>query len=114
LGSLLAAELALSAWGSLEEVYQNPRFNPPQPTLERRQALTGRPALYQNVQISCLPSDFSKLVALTFILKHEGSTPGHYLPLLYVFVTWQGSEPITFPVEGVDGGSISMLAEKVG
>jgi 4,5-DOPA dioxygenase extradiol len=41
-------------------------------------------------------------------------TPDHYLPLLYVVGTRQRDEPITFPVEGVDGGSISMLAVQVG
>jgi 4,5-DOPA dioxygenase extradiol len=41
-------------------------------------------------------------------------TPDHYLPLLYVIGTRSPSEPVTFPVEGVDGGSISMLAEQVG
>lgn len=41
-------------------------------------------------------------------------TPDHYLPLLYVAGTRTSSEPVTFPVEGVDGGSVSMLAVKVG
>lgn len=41
-------------------------------------------------------------------------TPDHYLPLLYVIATAQPSELVTFPVEGVDGGSISMLAVQVG
>lgn len=41
-------------------------------------------------------------------------TPDHYLPLLYVLATRQPREEITFPVEGVDGGSISMLAVQVG
>lgn len=41
-------------------------------------------------------------------------TPDHYLPLLYVAGTRVTGEPITFPVEGVDGGSISMLAVQVG
>ena len=42
-------------------------------------------------------------------------TPDHYLPLLYVVGTSSmPSEPVTFPVEGVDGGSISMLAVRVG
>jgi 4,5-DOPA dioxygenase extradiol len=41
-------------------------------------------------------------------------TPEHYLPLLYVVATRQSGESITFPVEGVDGGSISMLAVEVG
>jgi 4,5-DOPA dioxygenase extradiol len=41
-------------------------------------------------------------------------TPDHYLPLLYVLATGQQGERIRFPVEGVDGGSISMLAVQVG
>jgi 4,5-DOPA dioxygenase extradiol len=41
-------------------------------------------------------------------------TPDHYLPLLYVLGTRQGNEATAFPIEGVDGGSISMLAVRVG
>jgi 4,5-DOPA dioxygenase extradiol len=41
-------------------------------------------------------------------------TPDHYLPLLYVAGARTSSEPLTFPVEGVDGGSVSMLAVQVG
>src|SRR5207248_2781427 len=40
-------------------------------------------------------------------------TPDHYLPLLYVAGTRLSSEALTFPVEGVDGGSVSMLAVQV-
>jgi len=41
-------------------------------------------------------------------------TSDHYLPLLYVIATSQQHERVAFPVEGVDGGSISMLAVQVG
>jgi len=41
-------------------------------------------------------------------------TPDHYLPLLYALATRQQGEPVGFPVEGVDGGSISMLSVRVG
>jgi 4,5-DOPA dioxygenase extradiol len=41
-------------------------------------------------------------------------TPDHYLPLLYVIGSRTASDRVTFPVEGVDGGSISMLAVRVG
>lgn len=41
-------------------------------------------------------------------------TPEHYLPLLYVLAQRQADDEITFPVEGVDGGSVSMLAVRVG
>jgi len=37
-------------------------------------------------------------------------TPDHYLPLLYVLGSRTTADQIQFPVEGVDGGSISMLA----
>ena len=41
-------------------------------------------------------------------------TPDHYLPLLYVLGLRQKQEPVGFPVEGLDGGSISMLAVRLG
>ncbi len=41
-------------------------------------------------------------------------TPEHYLPLLYVLALRQPGEDISFPSEGVDGGSISMLTVRVG
>lgn len=41
-------------------------------------------------------------------------TPDHYLPLLYVIATRQEGDALTFPIEGMDGGSISMLAVQVG
>jgi 4,5-DOPA dioxygenase extradiol len=41
-------------------------------------------------------------------------TPEHYLPLLYVLGTRRAGERVEFPVEGVDGGSISMLSVQVG
>jgi 4,5-DOPA dioxygenase extradiol len=41
-------------------------------------------------------------------------TPDHYLPLLYVIATRLAGEKVAFPVEGVDGGSISMLSVQVG
>jgi 4,5-DOPA dioxygenase extradiol len=41
-------------------------------------------------------------------------TPDHYLPLLYVLGLRQEGERVSFPVEGVDGGSVSMLAVQVG
>jgi 4,5-DOPA dioxygenase extradiol len=41
-------------------------------------------------------------------------TPDHYLPLLYVLGAWHRNDRICFPVEGVDGGSISMLTVQIG
>ena len=41
-------------------------------------------------------------------------TPDHYLPLLYVLGEQREGDVVTFPVEGVDGGSVSMLTVQVG
>lgn len=41
-------------------------------------------------------------------------TPDHYLPLLYILALRRAGEPIGFPVEGFDGGSISMLTVQIG
>jgi len=41
-------------------------------------------------------------------------TPEHYLPLLYVLGLRRENERVRFPVDGIDGGSISMLAVQVG
>jgi 4,5-DOPA dioxygenase extradiol len=41
-------------------------------------------------------------------------TPEHYLPLLYVLGARREGEPVDFPVEGIDGGSVSMLTVRVG
>jgi 4,5-DOPA dioxygenase extradiol len=41
-------------------------------------------------------------------------TPEHYLPLLYVLGTQQDGEHASYPVEGGDGGSISMLSVRIG
>ena len=41
-------------------------------------------------------------------------TPDHYLPLLYVLATCRKDDAVTFPVEGVDGGSVSMLTVRIG
>lgn len=41
-------------------------------------------------------------------------TPDHYLPLLYVVALQRPGEGVRFPVEGFDGGAISMLAVEIG
>jgi 4,5-DOPA dioxygenase extradiol len=41
-------------------------------------------------------------------------TPDHYLPLLYVLGARAPDEPVSFPVDGIDGGSVSMLAVRLG
>ena len=41
-------------------------------------------------------------------------TPDHYLPLLYVMGARNQEDKVTFPVEGIDGGSVSMLTVQFG
>jgi 4,5-DOPA dioxygenase extradiol len=41
-------------------------------------------------------------------------TPDHYLPLLYVIALQREDDDVTFPVEGFDGGSVSMLTVRIG
>src|SRR5687767_8622924 len=41
-------------------------------------------------------------------------TPEHYLPLIYILALQRAGEEVSFPVEGFDGGSISMLTVRIG
>jgi 4,5-DOPA dioxygenase extradiol len=41
-------------------------------------------------------------------------TPDHYLPLLYVIAQQREGDEVSFPVEGFDGESVSMLSVKIG
>lgn len=41
-------------------------------------------------------------------------TPDHFLPLLYVLGAQQRGDAVSFPIDGMDGGSVSMLSVQVG
>lgn len=41
-------------------------------------------------------------------------SPEHYLPLLYVLGLRSAGEPVAFPTQGIEGGSISMLSVQIG
>lgn len=41
-------------------------------------------------------------------------TPDHFLPLLYVLAQREPGDRVSFPVEGFDGGSVSMLGVRLG
>lgn len=41
-------------------------------------------------------------------------TPEHFVPLLYVIGAQRDHDRVSFPVEGVDGGSVSMLSVRIG
>jgi 4,5-DOPA dioxygenase extradiol len=41
-------------------------------------------------------------------------TPEHFYPLLYVLGCSTEGEAVSFPIEGFEGGSVSMLSVKIG
>lgn len=73
---------------------------------------------FENVVRNSLSSDEAEsLIAYEKLGKDallSVPTPDHYLPFLYVLAQRQGKEEISFPVEGFDGGSISMLGVQIG
>jgi len=61
--------------------------------------------------------DFDPLVdyeSLGRDARLSAPTPDHYLPLLYVLALKTESDSVSFPVEGFDGGSISMTTVRIG
>lgn len=69
------------------------------------------------VRARLVRGDFSPLVAYQSLGPDASlsvPTPEHYLPLLYVIAQRQQEEALSFPVEGLVGGSISMLAVRIG
>jgi 4,5-DOPA dioxygenase extradiol len=64
-----------------------------------------------------LASDHGPLIAYETLGRDAAlsvPTPDHYLPLLYVLAQQGGGDEVSFPVEGFDGGSVSMLSVKIG
>jgi 4,5-DOPA dioxygenase extradiol len=64
-----------------------------------------------------LAADHAPLVAYEALGRDailSAPTPDHYLPLLYAMAVARAGEPVSFPVEGVDGGSVSMLSVRFG
>jgi 4,5-DOPA dioxygenase extradiol len=74
-------------------------------------------AFEQRVRERVLAGDHAPLVHYEHLGRDamlSVPTPEHYLPLLYVLAQQRDGEPVSFPVEGIDGGSVSMLAIRVG
>lgn len=70
-----------------------------------------------NARARLAAHDFAPLVdyeSLGRDAQLSAPTPDHYLPLVYVLAQWREGDAITFPVEGFDGGSISMLSVAIG
>lgn len=64
-----------------------------------------------------LSGDFAPLVAYETLGRDamlSAPTPDHYLPLLYVLAQRNAEDRVSFPVEGFDDGSISMLSVRLG
>ncbi len=61
--------------------------------------------------------DFEAIVAYERLgedARLAAPTPDHFLPLLYVLAQAERGDEISFPTEGFDGGSVSMLSVRVG
>ncbi|MEK7856459.1 MAG: 4,5-DOPA dioxygenase extradiol [Acidobacteriota bacterium] len=61
--------------------------------------------------------DHSPLVAYETLGRDamlSAPTPDHYLPLLYILALQRKGDDVSFPVDGFDGGSISMLSVQIG
>lgn len=62
-------------------------------------------------------NDIEALLDWPSLSEHAGlavPTPEHFLPLLYVLPTRHDGERISYPVSGIDMGSLSMLSVAVG
>ena len=71
----------------------------------------------KRVRSALSAGDFEPLVAYETMGRDamlSAPTPDHYFPLLYVLAQRRDGEPVSFPVEGFDGGSISMLSVRLG
>lgn len=71
----------------------------------------------QRVRGSLLAGDDAALVGYESLgpdAKLAAPTPDHYLPLLYVAGSRYADDQVMFPVEGIDGGSVSMLTAILG
>lgn len=60
------------------------------------------------------PEPLINYLSLTKEAKLAAPTPEHYLPLLYVLGASHNDEPLSFPIEGSEGGSLSMLSLQCG
>ncbi|HVA29190.1 MAG TPA: 4,5-DOPA dioxygenase extradiol [Candidatus Baltobacteraceae bacterium] len=67
----------------------------------------------QNARELMLARDFAPLIDYPSMGEDamlSAPTPDHYLPLLYILGASDARDTVSFPVEGMDGGSISMLS----
>lgn len=70
-----------------------------------------------SVRAALLGGDHQTLINYTALgdnARFAVPTPEHYLPLLYIIALQRAGEKISFPIEGSEGGSISMLSVEIG
>ena len=76
-------------------------------------ALTFERFVYDNLNSHEKPHPLSKALD-----REDGKlsnpSPEHFLPILPILGAWDGSEPISVPIEGVVSGSLSMMSVVVG
>ena len=71
----------------------------------------------EHVRSSLLNGDDAAVVDYLALGKDavlSAPTPEHFLPLLYVLGLRREEDKVSFPIQGVDGGSVSMLAVQIG
>jgi 4,5-DOPA dioxygenase extradiol len=71
----------------------------------------------QRMRTAILAGDHSPIIDYETIgraAQLSVPTPEHFLPLLYVLGASHPGEPVVFPVDGIDGGSIAMLGVLLG
>jgi len=72
---------------------------------------------FRSAAAALLAGEFNPLIDYERLGKDAAlsiPTPDHYLPLLCVLAARQQGESVKFPVEGIDGGSVSMLTVQIG
>ena len=60
--------------------------------------------------VSGTPDALTEYLAMGEMAALSAPTPDHYLPLLYLAGLQNSSDEVCFPVEGFDGGTMSMLS----
>ncbi len=60
--------------------------------------------------VSGTPAMLTEYLAMGEMAALSAPTPDHYLPLLYLAGLQDSSDEVSFPVEGFDGGTMSMLS----
>jgi 4,5-DOPA dioxygenase extradiol len=83
--------------------WKNPSTDPPMWAVEFE-------AWNRDQLASGTPAALTGYLAMGEMAALSAPTPDHYLPLLYLAGLLDSSDEVSFPVEGFDGGTMSMLS----